>query len=89
MAHDNHWFKCCHCGYIGEEKELPQIDILETGACHECGDDKCPKCKNECCIICCFESYEKAEDECNDNKDCWCDACSEKYSSKTGDKKNG
>lgn len=76
MSHKYHWFKCCHCGYVGEESELPHKTR------HPCGDDKCPKCKNICHIICCFESEKKAENECNDNKECWCEECEKKYSSK-------
>ena len=61
MSHEGHYFKCGNCGYVGEEKELPHT----TG--HECGDDKCPECKGESCIICCYKSYEGAESE--DKKD--------------------
>ena len=71
MAHKGHWFHCGHCGYNGEESELPH----ETD--HECGDDKCPECKQEGNIVCCFDSYENAEIEHHqdDVENCSCSKC--------------
>lgn len=56
MTHDRakHYAKCGFCGWIGLESELPEDP-------HECGKDKCPKCKYENFISCCFDSYEDAE----------------------------
>ncbi len=70
MSHEGHYFKCGNCGYVGEEKELPQTKE------HECGADKCPECKSVNYITCCFDSTENAEigHHIND-KDCECIKC--------------
>lgn len=71
MSHKGHWFHCGNCGYVGEEKELPH----KTG--HECGDDKCPECKDEGSITCCFDSAENAhiEHHQDDIEHCECSKC--------------